>query len=55
MNDVPYLHIQFDAKEAKEFQKLLDRALNTLLPNEWPKWADELDKRVSEFVRSHSL
>lgn len=50
-----YFHVAFTVDEAKQFKKLLDRSLNTLLPHEWPVWANELDQKLAAFIQGHTL
>lgn len=51
VNDaVFYFHVQIDAKGAREALFLLNRALNTLEPRDWPEWAQPLINRLERIV-----
>jgi hypothetical protein len=40
------LHIEFSDEEIYELYCVLNRALNTLPPDKWPKWCVELVDRL---------
>jgi hypothetical protein len=44
------LHIDFEDHEVEDFQKLLNRALNTLEPEKWPSFALALVNAVEQKV-----
>jgi len=42
-------------KDARELIALLNRAVNTLDPKDWPPWVDNFIKRLEEFTEvSHA-
>jgi hypothetical protein len=42
--------IRCDAERILELRALLDRALNTLEPNNWPAWVAQLDREVDRSI-----
>lgn len=44
------LHLGMTKAESGELLKLLNKALNTTLPHEWPTWVDPLLKRLEQFT-----
>ena len=47
------MHIILSPEEVKDLRMILDRALNTIPYQNVPQWANDLSKRVDEFIEKY--